>query len=1653
MQLLSVILVLAMMADPASVLLTEVLGVSVENPWDGVTLLAPKTDEQGTYLISTGAELAWFAAEVNSGRGEINGKLENYIYLNDYNTAHNWTMIGDTEENPYRGKFDGNGQKIVYMRAEISMENPEHKFAGLFGVIDGGTVQNLTVLGKVIQGYGNYGSTDGNNQFASGSGGIAGYLKSGQIINCVNYARTTMDQETMYRNSGGIVGICQGLVLRCENQGKLSTTVGIAQNHIGGIVGLLYGVNAQAVNCANYATVQGYFCVGGIAGAVKSGACVNSSCNYGEIKGNSLLGGIAGRVSTKGIYSNGTFKECAIQNVYNLGSISGYGTGGGTEMGGIAGQAGYEKWTDETLPPMPVIENAYSPASYVNSGYLRRGAIIGYLLSGAYGTVYGRSASGSNLNIVGARNDRGIQILGEARMLTEEELKSTVMVSKLGSAFTMANTYDTENDGYPKLVWQGLPSDLLNQIDQAQLELNSWISDVNKRKYGKNYAQIEMLVQTYKEKLGTVTSESELEAYMEEARAALNKVKPGIDGDNELMEAIDNGQIALEEYCKKLISQHPKLTEIQKTDLNNVLIEWTKKLADAADVDAVRLLIRDGKDVLDAQIASYEEDKRLEEIRANAIQVVTDYRAEESYAIIWMNKIKMVRNEVLKQIGEGKTAAEVIRLVEKVKNDIDAIIDQIPETGAWDGKTLTEPERSTDGIYQITSGSELAWFANVVNTVADGGTLCAELCNDISLGFKNWTPIGSGDARAFAGSFDGGGYTIRGLYINLAETYAGLFGYVKGDGVQKIQNITVNGSISVDGKVAYAAGIVAYASGTDRNRRCEIINCHNNVSVSVEKIKALDAGVGGVAGRTIYTEVSNCSNTGSVGIPSEGKGGISFHAGGLIGSVRTCTRLQTSYNSGTIWSAHTAGGLMGELAGGDSEVYSCYNTGEITGLVNAGGLAGSYLSTSGSMNWCYSSGPVNLNDSGWALGALFGVISRGSEGTLYALKRSDSLKRALVGSSADFSASGKFISEAELQSDDILNALNGGGSCFIHDYLGFQNGYPTLSWQLTLEDFKIGAISELQTFVKETDYDAQNWAAVQSIVADSAAQIQKAGDMESVNFVLTQAKDALYKVETVSGAARRKLSEAQNEAISILENYVDLSVYRDQEQTEIRQTIASAKAYILLADSIEEVERHRDEARAKIDRLPDAWQYYQQVNMAAAAQVDSYITNIGEVIFTAYVKTAIQIARSAYDDLTDEQKALVTNYQVLLEAEKTWEQLAAENEVTEEDMNMAAEVDILIDSIGDVTADSKDAITAAQLAFDSLTEIQKTLVRHPETLTGASETYNKLRASEVVAAIAAIGQVTIDKKDAIFAACDLYDALTEAQKALVTDYPVLKAAVTTYQDLVVVLPVIEQIDALGNVADISLDSEAAISAAIRAYNDLTGEQQLLVSNYGILEAAATVYDSLVRVKTTIDLISQIGTVSQASGQQIADARAAFDSLDTSEQKQVTNFRVLENAEAAYVALANPQVNENTGTDRIQGNTATLEDLRNRSSSGTDGTNPSEAGNGTVSTAANGTESGGASSGEDGAAASDGYEDGMEETEDGTLPEWLEKQLSGENDEADEASLLAELANLRKRKNVLRVLGIIFTACLVLTGAFIAALRKSSGKRREKQVHY
>ena len=94
----------------------------------------------------------------------------------------------------------------------------------------------------------------------------------------------------------------------------------------------------------------------------------------------------------------------------------------------------------------------------------------------------------------------------------------------------------------------------------------------------------------------------------------------------------------------------------------------------------------------------------------------------------------------------------------------------------------------------------------------------------------------------------------------------------------------------------------------------------------------------------------------------------------------------------------------------------------------------------------------------------------------------------------------------------------------------------------------------------------------------------------------------------------------------------------------------------------------------------------------------------------------IKEARTAYDALTDAQKELVSNKDVLEKAEKDLADLKAADQVSKN-----------ITNIGTVTLESEDAIKEARTAYDALTDAQKKLVSNKDVLEKAETTLKELK--------------------------------------------------------------------------------------------------------------------------------------------------------------------------------------------------------------------------------------------------------------------------------------------------------------------------------------
>ena len=385
-----------------------------------------------------------------------------------------------------------------------------------------------------------------------------------------------------------------------------------------------------------------------------------------------------------------------------------------------------------------------------------------------------------------------------------------------------------------------------------------------------------------------------------------------------------------------------------------------------------------------------------------------------------------------------------------------------------------------------------------------------------------------------------------------------------------------------------------------------------------------------------------------------------------------------------------------------------------------------------------------------------------------------------------------------------------------------------------------------------------------------------------------------------------KLSEVTKDYVALTKELItDIGTVEYTNESKIKINLARTSYNSL-----------NDEQKALVTNyktLTDAEAAYKSIeDPAKANETMALIDAIGTVEYTYESKEAIDEAREAYDALTDDQKALVTNYETLTEAEAAYKKI--------DDPAKANETIALIDNIGTVeyTYESKEAIDEARASYDSLTDDQKALVSEEKlkVLTDAETLYQKLEedndiASETMALIDNIGTVeyTEESKEAIDEARTSYDALTSDQKALVTNYDTLTDAETAYKnmdDSAKANATVTLIDAIGTV-EYTEESKNAINEARVSYNALTDDQKALVTNYETLTDAEAAYKKLddpAKANATIALIDAIGDVAyvEASKVKIDAARTAYDALTDEQKALVTNYKKLTDAEVLYLKL-------------------------------------------------------------------------------------------------------------------------------------------------------
>ena len=183
-----------------------------------------------------------------------------------------------------------------------------------------------------------------------------------------------------------------------------------------------------------------------------------------------------------------------------------------------------------------------------------------------------------------------------------------------------------------------------------------------------------------------------------------------------------------------------------------------------------------------------------------------------------------------------------------------------------------------------------------------------------------------------------------------------------------------------------------------------------------------------------------------------------------------------------------------------------------------------------------------------------------------------------------------------------------------------------------------------------------------------------------------------------------------------------------------------------------------------------------------------------------------------------------------------------------------------------------------------------------------SEEYNKKMIEEFNTAKANIPSNILYNQDTynkINSARNIYLNLSDELKAKV-DYTAVDSAYTRYQELGKAY-VEGLISAIGAVNE---NSGAAITLARSQYNDFISKcSTVSISNLNTLINAEAAF-SQYAVQSCINKINSIGTVTLDSKALIDQARAEYDALTEDDQKKITNYNTLTQAEAKYESLLN-----------------------------------------------------------------------------------------------------------------------------------------------------
>ncbi|MCQ2114724.1 MAG: DUF4886 domain-containing protein [Bacteroidales bacterium] len=987
----------------------------IDDPTDDpVTPVDPTPGpDEPTFGIADAADLVAFADSVNAGKPVdrfcVDGKV---VLLNDIDMSEvtAWTPIGNPSSvsngntaceytgTAFTAVFDGQDHTIYNFK--VSAKLPAASTWGLFGLVDGGTVQNVKLgkegdsscvtvsaegvadagilvgtafNGAVIQNCENniplvVNGTTASARFSSGC--FVGYAcstaKAVSLNTLVNNARVTMSAGSNTANGatgvmvGGIVGFCTGsgteltMVESCENKGSIEGACGRSS-------GIAATMNAKTFMryCVNRGNQLNTFTngrVGNLTCIMGSGCMMDDCTNYGDVVTSDPATTTAGMIALlnnanvvvtgggnygKVISGNSQYHGLLVANFSAFSSFSGAFAGGAC---GTYSADGKHQMHDLTADTWISHIGYYSSSNFAKITEL----------SSPFGAGGGTGVTGT----VPDFKDASLKILFIGNSFTKDAVEHLPGLIKgagitdvtLAHCYYGGRTIPEYNNG-----WNTSKDYTLYYMNAGGSSWTTYSDKVTIKDVAESgrwdIVTIQEHTGNYRAWAWTEEEKTAIQGLLDKC-AATQQVKP--KSYYVMSQAYFNmGKIAS--------GSKPYITWTDQAGMFSVIVTQTRTVLAQTSVDDV---LATGTMLQNLRTSGLDNEMNLTRDGYHM-----DYGASRYGAACVMFE-KLITPKFNKNLDgntyryanssqvEGSYSTPVTdenfpvilkaaRYAIEKPFEVTDMKGEGGSTGGGDTPETPSVELGGSGTeadpYLITKAEEMKGIAP---RLVEGQMKYFRLTADIDMGaIKDWTPVNTAN-KAMGMDFDGGNHTISNFSCT-NQNYASLFGLIHGS----VKDLKIDKpSVTHSSQCGILATWIGNSAGT---LSATISNVHIT-DASLKTTATAAACLGMISANAGASTITGCSATGA--ISHSLSSGSWTYVGGLVGrmyisgSIERCSYDGTITTKGGYGYAGILGGTGADVA---VSVKDCWSAGSITGGNYCGGIVAELCKGSSVLN-CYS---------------------------------------------------------------------------------------------------------------------------------------------------------------------------------------------------------------------------------------------------------------------------------------------------------------------------------------------------------------------------------------------------------------------------------------------------------------------------------------------------------------------------------------------------------------------------------------------------------------------------------------------------------------------------------------------------------------------------